>query len=77
MNIFDKLANAGLAQYFQSRLNTLARVNPKGFRSFAKTPRVHANGKTRGEMKREARLVTNEKVSEFRAPEFAKYEVFQ
>lgn len=43
----------------------------KGFRTPKKEPRVYANGKTRGEMKREARFETNQRIIDQRGAVFS------
>jgi hypothetical protein len=83
MNIFDKVVadyhandfKLGMPStdegHFARRLAVMARLTGgKGFSNHAKEPAVRANGKTRGQMKREAREAANAKVSESRESQF-------
>lgn len=47
---------------FERRMAKMASFNPKGFRDAPKEPRVVRDGKTRGDLKRERRAETCEKV---------------
>ena len=44
------------------RMEIMARMNPKGFRTPRQEPRVVRDGKTRGELKRERREVMRDRV---------------
>lgn len=67
MNIFDKITDAewknasrlgrpARDEYeFLFRNEAMARLNPKGFRTPPKEPRVDASGMTRGDRKRQMR----------------------
>jgi hypothetical protein len=83
LNIFEKLAADYHANDFKlgmpstdeghrvRRLTVMEKLTGgRGFRQPAKEPAVRANGKTRGEMKREARERANANVSEFRERQF-------
>ncbi|NNH56951.1 hypothetical protein HLI01_09035 [Rhizobium laguerreae] len=83
MNIFDRTVADEYANdtklgmpstdegHFARRMALMDRVKGgKGFRTPAKEPAVRANGKTRGQMKREARERANAAVSEVRDPQF-------
>lgn len=80
MNIFDQAVADYHANDFKlgmpstdeghrvRRLTVMEKLTGgKGFRQPAKEPAVRANGKTRGEMKREARERANANVSEARS----------
>ncbi|MBY3263836.1 hypothetical protein HFO15_19610 [Rhizobium laguerreae] len=83
MNIFDKAVADEYANdtklgmpstdegHFARRLALMERITGgKGFRTQPKLPAVRANGKTRGEMKLEARERANAAVSEERDAQF-------
>ncbi|WP_306049275.1 hypothetical protein [Oceaniradius stylonematis] len=52
------------------RLTAMASLNPSGFRQHKNEPRKDAQGKTRGDRKREGRARANAKVSEERDEQF-------
>lgn len=74
MNIFDKMVSrdwdaarrlgcpAATEAERLRRVEAMAAMNPSGFRTPAKQPRRDAQGKTRGDRKREARTRTNAKI---------------
>lgn len=64
-------SNAADGMDMQRLLNERSTVTGgNGFRVPPKQPRVFADGTTRGDRKRAARLAANAKVSERRAPEY-------
>lgn len=82
MNIFEKIVfgeharaarlgapSADVGEFLR-RWQAMAAMNPKGFRTPPKEPRERRDGKTRGDLKREARARANLSVSENRPPEF-------
>lgn len=82
MNIFEKIAFGEAARSVRlgcwsaneadrlRRIEAMAAMNPKGFRAPPKEPRLIRDGKTRGELKREARARANALVNENRPLKF-------